>query len=322
MRIVMLGTGPFAVPTFEALCESEHTVPLLITRPSKPARGRKPPANPTREAAERLQVDVADPDDVNSEECHNLLATVEPDLLVVCDYGQILSAETLAIAPRGGINLHGSLLPRYRGAAPVQWAILNGETETGVTVIHMTPRLDAGPCLVKASTSIDPNETAAELEPRLAELGVEPVRQALQMLEDWDGQSVLGEIQDPALATRAPRLRKQDGEIDWSRSAQQIHNQVRGLQPWPGAFTFVPRSRGEPLRVRVERTAVDAESGPPSDGQPPGTVVGSEGGLRVACGEGVLRILQLQPAGKRVMAPEDYLRGHPLPPGTCLGRNV
>jgi methionyl-tRNA formyltransferase len=232
--------------------------------------------------------------------------------MVVCDYGQILSAETLSISSLGGINLHGSLLPKYRGAAPVNWAIWKGETETGVTVLHMTPRLDAGPALVQSRLQIGSDETAAELEPRLAHLGVQAVREAIQLLASWDRRSPLGTPQDPAQATRAPRLKKKDGQVNWAQTAAEIYRQFRAVQPWPGLFTYWAKGREEPLRILLSRIRVEPQ---PSAGLKPGQLVTDGRSLTVATAHGLVAIDQLQPAGKRVMAIGEFLRGHKLQPG-------
>jgi methionyl-tRNA formyltransferase len=196
MRLVMMGTGPFAVPTFRALVASPHDVAALVTRPARgKTRSSGPPDNPMRAAADELGIVVYEPENVNQTESVELLQSLQADLLVVCDYGQILRPSALATAARGGINLHGSLLPRHRGAAPVQWALICGDEETGVTVIHMTPQLDAGPCLVQVRTPIRADEDAQALEARLAEMGVDAVRDALDLLADWDGTSPLGWFQ-------------------------------------------------------------------------------------------------------------------------------
>ncbi len=311
MRIVMMGTGPFAVPTLEALVAEGHEIPLVITRPLPPARGRRAgPVNPVRDWAEAAGLPIEAPADINSSEAHELLKQIAAELFVVCDYGQILSSTTLKLARLGGINLHGSLLPRYRGAAPVHWAVYHGEAETGVTVIHMTPRLDAGPCLTRRITPIGPEETTEELEPRLAQLGIDAVREAISLLETLYGESSLGLPHSQAEATRAPRLSRDDGRIDWRRSATQIAAQVRAFQPWPGSFTFLPREGGAPLRLVLYR--VRPEEGPAKPCEP-GTVVSTENGeLRIATGEGELVVLELQPEGKRRMAAADFLRGAPL----------
>src|SRR5688572_8956748 len=257
MRIVVLGTGPFAVPMFQSLLDSPHEVAALMTRPTPPAKGReKGPVNPMRDAAEARGLPVHSPASINTEEGKQLLQQLAPDLLVVCDYGQILAGDVLAIAPLGGINLHASLLPKYRGAAPIQWALLQGESETGVTVIHMTPRLDSGPILAVRKTEIRPDEAHPELEQRLARLGIEPVHEAIEQLAQWDRASTIGTPQDKALATKAPRLKKEHGAIDWSRTGEQIRNQVRALKPWPGTYTFWQREGHDPLRLVIDRASV------------------------------------------------------------------
>lgn len=324
MRIVMMGTGPFAVPTFRWLLASPHDVPALITRPVRATRGRRPPPSPMREVAEEAELPIYDPADINSGEAHELLRSLMPGLFVVCDYGQLLSSETLRIPPLGGVNLHGSLLPKYRGAAPINWAIYHGETVTGVTVIHMTPRLDAGPILSKREVAIGPSETAEELEPRLAEAGVDAVREAIELLANWDGVRQLGVLQDREKATRAPRLKKEEGAIDWRQSARQIVNQVRAFQPWPGSYftrpSATPGAAGTRLIVQaarvVEREEL-AEKGESLDSRP-GFVLSKDGRLWVATGQGALAITRVQPAGKRAMDVADYLRGHPVEAGERL----
>jgi len=318
MRIVMMGTGAFAVPTFESLIDSQDEVIVLVTRPMPEVRTRgQAPRNPMHEVADARGVHTLTPLDVNSAEARERLSSCRPELFVVCDFGQILSAETLALAPLGGINLHGSLLPKYRGAAPVQWAILRGDVETGVTVIHMTPKLDAGPILSLRKTPVDPGETAEQLEGRLSHLGVEPVREAIQLLAHWDRVSQLGVAQDPSRASRAPRLKKSDGQVDWHHTAAQICNQVRALKPWPKTFTLLRRPEGEPLRLILDEVSVAPELHVPAV---PGEVIVSDTGrLLVATSQGVLAIHKVQPAGKRLMRIAEFLRGHLVLPGTRLG---
>lgn len=322
MRIVMMGTGPFAAPTFLRLLDSDHEIPQLVTRPPHAPRGRRPPpVSPMVKIAQAHGVPIAMPEDINTAAAQADLAAQRPDLLVVCDYGQILSRGSLAIAPLGGINLHGSLLPKYRGAAPINWALYHGEQETGVTVIHMTPQLDGGPAISVRRLAIGPEETAGEIEPRMAELGVEAVMESIERLERWrqSPAETLGELQDQSLATNAPRLQKKDGLVDWSRTARQIHQQVRAFQPWPGTYTHWQRESGEPIRMILERVSVvDGTEADAGDGGPalPGTVVSTEAGrLLVATGRGLLSVDQLQPAGKRAMSSTDFLRGAPLRPG-------
>jgi methionyl-tRNA formyltransferase len=324
----MLATGPFAVPTFRALLgpPDRFQVVALVTRPEREAHTRdkqQPAANLMRAMATDLGLPILAPDDINSPQSHVELRRLKADLFAVCDYGQILSRETLALARLGGINLHGSLLPKYRGAAPIQWAIYHGETDTGVTVIHMTPRLDAGPCLVQKRTPIDPDETAADLEPRLAELGASAVLEAVELLES--GRLEVAIPQDAKLATKAPRLNKTDGLVDWSRTAQQIRNQVRAFQPWPKTYTFWHRDEGEPVRLILEDVAVAADEVVKvtlrGQSRPtPGTVISADRqSLTILCGQGALLPQIVQPAGKRSMSIGEFLRGHPVREGDRFG---
>jgi methionyl-tRNA formyltransferase len=319
MRILPLGTGPFAVPSFRWLLESEHHVPALVTRPTQAAKGReKSSLNPMRYLAEERCLEVFAPDSINTEEARQKLAAWQPDLLVVCDYGQILSRELLAVAPLGGINLHGSLLPKYRGAAPVHWAIYNGDAETGVTVIHMTPRLDGGPCLAVRRISLSSNVTMPHLEQQLSYLGVEAVQEAIEKLSHWDRVSPIGEIQDQSQATKAPRLKKTDGAVDWTRSAEQIRNQIRAFKPWPATYTHWLRAGAEPLRILLDQVSV--VEAPSAGMAQPGQVILSDGKqLIVATGSGSLSIHALQPAGKRVMEIAEFLRGYPVRAGDRFG---
>ncbi|MGY8769178.1 MAG: methionyl-tRNA formyltransferase [Pirellulales bacterium] len=320
MRIVMMGTGPFAVPTFEKLISGQHEVQCLITQPDRPTRGkRKPPINPMRQAAEKNGITVYSPQSINDEEATQLLTACEADLYVVCDYGQILSNDILSLAKFGGINLHGSLLPKYRGSAPVQWAIYNGDATTGVSVIHMTPKLDAGPCLKVVETPIDVNENQLELEHRLSTLGVDAVLEAIEQLEQSTAGDALGVIQDKSLATRAPRLKKSDGEIDWSKSAKKIYDQFRAFQPWPGCFTHWLREGEEPLRLIVKQVRYEQLETGFSDTEVGKTISADAQGIQIACKTGVIILEEVQPAGKRAMKVEEFLRGHSILPGMTFG---
>jgi methionyl-tRNA formyltransferase len=313
MRLIMLGTGPFAVPTLEKLAASPHEIALVITRP--PA-GRNAQASPLERAGDSLNLEVWSPSTVNAPEAQAKITSLSPDLLVVCDYGEILRPETLATSGLGGINLHGSLLPKYRGAAPVQWAILNGDTETGNSVIQMTPGLDAGPLLAQQRTPIDPDEDAEQLETRLAAMGAEAVLQVINELESGTSRPI---VQDKTMASKAPRLKKEQGAIDWSRPASETENQIRGLRPWPRAYTFLRRSGGEMLRLNIDRVAVMSATVPTGATLPPGTILDSTGQLLVAAGGGTIEVLELQPAGKRSMAAVEFLRGYRPSAGDFFG---
>ncbi|MEM9587519.1 MAG: methionyl-tRNA formyltransferase [Planctomycetota bacterium] len=324
MRIILMGTGPFAVPSFEAIRAAGHETVAVFTRPMPAVKSRKgPPPAPVRQWACEHRLAVFDPDSINDETVVDQLESLAADLMVVCDYGQILKAPALASTRLGGINLHGSLLPAYRGAAPVQRALLAGEPITGVSVIHMTPRLDGGPILATQKTEIDPKETAGQLEERLSALGVPAVVDSLAILQSWDGESVIGEVQDPDAVTKAPRLHKSEAEIDWTATCKQIDCLVRGMQPWPIAFTqVVTRPDKPPVRVAVKRVAsITLDNDDPESQRnrdlAPGDIAWGDG-FRIRCGDGVLVLDRIQPAGKREMDGEEFVRGHRLKPGLSI----
>ena len=309
MRVIMMGTGPFAVPTFRRLYDSSHEVLALFTRPDRPQQGRtKTPPNPMRALAVERGTTVHDPESINSSHARMVLAGYQPDIYVVCDYGQILKPDALEIARFGGINLHASLLPKYRGAAPINWALYHGETETGVTVIHMTPQLDAGPAIAQGRLAIRPYDTAAEIEPKLAEIGAPLVLEAIDALSTGTAKPLQ---QDPAQATKAPRLKKELGAIDWTRSAVAIKDQIRALQPWPKSYTFWHRGEGEPMRLILDRVRLEPEM----RGEPGSVLEAAGDRLVVASGEGALAIEMIQPAGKRAMGAGEFLRGNPIRAG-------
>ena len=324
LRLVVMGTGPFAVPMFEALRGTPHTIAAVVTRPDRAPAGRRPPPNPMREAAVAARLPILDPERINDPEATAAVAALRPDLLVVCDYGQILAPAALAAAPLGGINLHGSLLPRHRGAAPVQWTILEGDVLAGVSVIHMTPALDAGNVILARATPVAPRETAAELEVRLAELGAGAVVEAIERLQAAVAaglpSTAVGTPQEQDKATRAPRLAKSDGLVDWSWPAARIERLRRALEPWPRATTFFTRADG----VRQRLVLADVEvvtAGEIRAGATPGTVTSTTNDrVVVACGDGTaLAILRLVPEGRREMSAAEFLRGSPLAVGARLG---
>lgn len=322
MRLVVMGTGPFAVPSFEALSRDGHEIALVVTRPQPPVKSRRgaPPA-PVRDWATAAGFDVYDPDSINTPDAIARVAAAQADLMVVCDYGQILKPDALATTPLGGINLHGSLLPAYRGAAPVQRALLSGDAVTGVSVIHMTPKLDGGPILVTRETPIDDDETSGELEVRLSEIGVSATIDAIEILANWDRESDIGSVQDSSQISKAPRLSKQEGNIDWTQASCAIDCHVRGMQPWPVAYTHVHTRPGKPpVRVQIKQIRIAGKV----SGQPPGETVDAErfelpaGQLYVSTGDGIVEIVRLQPAGKKEMSGGEFMRGHQFPAGTKL----
>jgi methionyl-tRNA formyltransferase len=316
LRLLMLGTGPFALPTFLRLLDSPHEVAALITRPSKPTHARGKSAaefNPLRAAAEQRGLPIHAPDSINTDAARAEMAHYRPDLLVVCDYGQILSAASLGVARLGGINLHASLLPKYRGAAPIQWAIYHGDAVTGATIIHMTPQLDGGPCLAQYRTPIEPSETAGDLETRLALAGAELVLETLGALASGTAQAL---PQDQGQASKAPRLKKADGAIDWSRTAVEIERQIRAFHTWPGTFTSWHRSAAEPLRLILDQATVVQRT----NIELPGTLV--EAGparLLITTARDALAVERLQPAGKRMLSVPEFLNGYPIKSGERFG---
>jgi methionyl-tRNA formyltransferase len=311
MRLVMMGTGLFAEPTFAAILGSSHSVVGFFTQPDRDIgaeRGSTRQVGPgLKELARQKNVPIFQPESINTPEGAAQLRALQPDLLVVAAYGQILSREVLEAATQGGINVHASLLPRYRGAAPIAWAIYRGETETGVTIIRMSTGLDAGDILAQESTLIGEDETSGELEARLAPMGA---RLALRIVDQLSQGPVAGRPQDKSQATKAPKLTKELGLVDWSRTAEEIQRQVRAMQPWPTPYAYLHRTGQSPSRTIVYRLRGVRE---PSTGQrPPGSVrVDTSGGgrLLVACGDGEIEILELQPAGKKRMPAASFLRG-------------
>jgi methionyl-tRNA formyltransferase len=316
----MMGTGTFARPTLEALLgDARVAVVGLVTQPDRDAgakRGSTRQTGPSlKDIAVERGVPVIQPESVNTPEGVAALRGWTPDLLVVAAYGQILKREVLEAAAWGGINVHGSLLPKYRGAAPVAYAILGGESETGVTIIRMTTGLDAGDMIAQESLAIGPDETAGELEARLAPLGA---RLALDVVHRMARGPVAGTKQDPALVTKAPKLTKEGGLIDWSQPAAHVCRHVRAMHPWPTAYTFLHQTGKPALRVVVtkarEPTALAANAVKPGD-----YAADWPGMLAVGAGEGVVEIIELQPAGKSRMPAADFLRGRRFRPGDRFG---
>lgn len=313
MRIAFLGSGSFAIPSFEELVDAGHDVAALVTQPDR-ERGRglslAPP--PLKPVAERHGIPVFQPRRVREPEAQDWLRRLGHELQVIVAYGQIIPRAVIDIAPRGTVNVHASLLPKLRGAAPIQWAIANGETETGVTTMLIDEGLDTGPLLLSRATPIGAEETAAELEPRLARLGAELLLETIHGLADG---SLRPTPQDHSRATHAPLLKKGDGRIDWSRPAVETARRARAFHPWPGASTTY-----EGRLVKVRRVQV-APSGLEHHEAAPGTIlrVGPDG-LLVACGEGSrLLVIEVQPESRRPMASSAFAAGARLRAGARLG---
>ncbi|MDX1926384.1 MAG: methionyl-tRNA formyltransferase [Pirellulaceae bacterium] len=321
MRIIVMGTGPFAVPTCKRLLAEGHEIPLVVVRPLVDPTAKKLPPTPVRDWARENSLPIFEPQSINDPTAIAELEKYAPELFFVCDYGQILSKACLSVPRLGGINLHGSLLPRHRGAAPVQWALLRGDAEAGVSVIHMTPRLDGGPVLAIASTKIMPDENAGQLEPRLAEIGVDASMQAIQQLSLWDGKTEIGIVQSNEGVTKAPRFAKSHGQLDFRLSAEYLVRLIRALQPWPGTFGELRFPDGKQVRLLIRAArAIEHVIGHAAGTVWPCTT--KELGLdwpapwqrvlAVATGAGTLLIARLQPASKREMDAEEFLRGHAL----------
>lgn len=310
-----MGTGDFIVPSFERLLDSEHEILLLVTMPIRTHRKESRTLPAVRRVAEENRVPIADPENVNAPEEIERLKQLDADLIFICDYGKILSPEAIRSARFGGINLHGSLLPKYRGAAPINRAILAGETTLGVSVIHITPEVDAGPVILTGSIETELSEEAPEIESRLAALGAPLVLEGIRRIETGTAEAI---PQNPLDATRAPKIKKEEGRIDWRCSAAEIVNQYRALQPWPKTFCDWPRSpNAEPLRLILEK--ISAEEGGDSGVEPPGTVLTAEKDkIIIQVGGGAIRIRAVQPAGKRKMTAEEFLRGYRMKTGEKL----
>ncbi|HYG66064.1 MAG TPA: methionyl-tRNA formyltransferase [Anaeromyxobacteraceae bacterium] len=300
MRIAFLGTPAFAVPTVAALSDAGHAIVAVVAQPDRPAgRGQALRAPATKTWAEARRIPVLQPEKVRDGSLAAALAPLAPDVLVVTAYGRILGKDLLTLAPHGAVNVHASLLPRWRGAAPIQWSVASGERETGVSIMAMDEGLDTGDVLLQRTLAIGDDETAEALSPRLAALGGDAIVEALATLER--GRSVPVR-QDPARATLAPILKREDGRVDWGRSARAIHDRLRGFTPWPGAWTTLD---GKLLKILEARVVADAGA---ADAPGHGVVAG--GGIVVRCGEGTaLSLERVQLEGKAPASAADLANG-------------
>ena len=306
MRIVFMGTPEFAVPTLRALCEHGYEVAGVFTQPDRPrGRGNRLSPSPVKEYALSQGIPVFQPEKIRRDGVDDLRA-LAPDLCVTAAFGQILSQEILDIPPMGSVNVHASLLPRHRGSAPINWAILQGDRQAGVTTMMMARGIDTGDMLLAAATDILPGETAGELTLRLSGIGASLLLDTLRGMEDGSVKPI---PQDEARMTYDPMLTKQMGIIDWTEPAQAIVNRIHGLNPWPGCSTAIQGGRMKLLRAKVA-----GGSGAP------GEILSADvkDGLVIACGEGAVEIVQLQAPGGKPMGARDYLRGHALTVGTVL----
>ena len=312
MRIVFMGTPAFAVPSLEALIQSDDQVIGVVTQPDRPkGRGQELAMSPVKLVCRREGIPILQPVKMKDPAFLDALRAWQPDLIAVAAFGRILPPAILSMPPRGCINVHGSLLPKFRGAGPIQWAIITGEAETGITTMLMDEGMDTGAMLLQGRIPILPDDTAGSLSVRLAEMGG---RLLVETIAQFKAGTLAPKPQDHAQATLAPLLKKEDGVIDWTNPAVEIERRIRGMSPWPGAFTFAGEERWMIWRAAVKQS--DA-------GILPGQVISAgKEGIAVATGQGVILILELQPANSRRMAAVQYLAGHKISPGMRLGHIV
>jgi methionyl-tRNA formyltransferase len=308
MRIVFLGTPEFAVPSLQALVKSGHEMTGIFTQPDRPkGRGGEVAESPVKIAARRLGIPVYQPERIRSPENLEIIHGLAPEMMVVVGYGQIIPQTLINLPPHGILNVHASLLPKYRGAAPIQWAIANGEIETGVTIMQIDAGLDTGDILLQRSTPIGPHETAPELAARLAPLGAELLIEAIDQITNGTARP---RKQDEQQATYAPLLKKEDGRIDWTQPAGSIYNRLRGFKPWPGVYTTF---RGQQLSVLGAKPAGAGSI-------PPGILQVHKGHLVVGCGEGsILELHEVQPAGRKPMSAQAFINGYRIAENEKLG---
>ena len=308
IKIIFMGTPDFAVPALNALYKNNYNVVLVVTQPDRPkGRSRKPVAPPVKKTAVNLGYDVIQPISIKTDEFANHVIRLKPDIFVVSAFGHILPKRILDLPKIGALNIHASLLPKYRGAAPIQWAIINGEKETGVTTMLMDEGLDTGDILFTSKTEISPDDTSATLHNRLADLGADLLIKTLKAIAAGNINPI---PQDHTHATYVPMLKKKDGHIKWKMAADKLESFIRGMTPWPGAFTFCDNIRLKIFTSTPIMMSVD---------NPPGTVLkGFPDELRIATGKGALSILEIQGESGKRLAIKDFLRGFKLPVGTVL----
>jgi methionyl-tRNA formyltransferase len=300
-----MGTPDFAVPTLEALINGPDEVVAVVTQPDRQkGRGKKVSPPPVKVVAEKAGIPVLQPTKIKTEEFRDTLAGYKPDLMVVAAYGRILPPSLLNLAPLGCINVHGSLLPQHRGAAPIQWAVIKGDKKVGVTIMQMDEGMDTGDILLPAHIEADNDETAGSLFVKLAELGATTLIKALNQLRKGNLKPT---VQNHDEATKAPPLKKEDGRINWNLSAQELHCLIRGLDPWPSGYSFLEGKRFRFFSPEVVHKESNLQ---------PGTILSADDqGLLVATGENALLIRSIQPEGKKRMDVASFLRGHPVEPG-------
>lgn len=324
MRVVFAGSPAFAVPCLERLLLAAHETVAVITQPDRPAgRGLKLKACPVKEFALERGISVHTPDKFNTRSFREVLSGLKPDLMVVVAYGKIFRPKALALPRLGCVNLHASLLPGYRGVAPANWAIMKGETETGVTTIFMDEGIDTGDMILSRSTPIAEDETAGELLERLSAIGADVMAETCDLIAEGKAGRT---VQDESLATYAPKLSKDDRRISWELPSLAVHNHIRGVTPWPGAFTFV---KDQPVKIKASRLAREVPGGTGGGGgaagqESPGRVIDidSDRGVLVSCGSGSIWLPVLQAEGRKAIAGADFARGLRLKVGDGFGHKT
>ncbi len=318
MRVVFMGTPDFAVPTLQHLIDSECSVVGVVCQPDRPSgRGKKIQCGPVKALALAQNIPVFQPEKMKAPEFLETLQSWNPDVIVVAAFGRILPQVILDLPPKGCVNVHGSLLPKYRGAAPIQWAVINGEAETGVTIMMMDAGLDTGAILEQAVMPISAEDTAGDVASRMAEIGG---RLLVPTLQQWVAGSITPQVQNESQATLAPILKKEDGLLDWSQPASTLANRVRGLSPWPGGYTFVKGERWGIWKVQAEEQEDSSSASSNHAHHEPGTIVGvNKQAIEVQTGNGVLRLVEIQPANKKRMAVAQYVAGHDITVGMLCG---
>jgi len=309
MKIVYLGSGEFGIGCLNALAKSSHSLRFVVTQPAQPAgRGRTPTPTPAAHWAAAHSIPFVETDDVNAPGIIEKIAGFKPDLIVVIAFGQKVGNDLTNLPPKGAINVHASLLPKYRGAAPINWAIINGETQTGIGIITVAERMDAGKIIAQVQTEIGPDETAGELHNRLAQLAAPLLLKTLDQIAN--GTAVYAE-QDHSRATLAPKLKKSDGLLDFAEPAELLERKIRGFWPWPGASaTYISKKTGKSVRVTIAMAEIVNTSNP--SGLPAGTL---DENLNVICGQSALKIIKIRPDGSRLMDFKDFANGRQTKPG-------
>jgi methionyl-tRNA formyltransferase len=319
MRVVFMGTPEFAVPTLQHLVNAECSVVGVVCQPDRPSgRGKKIPFGPVKTFALARNLPIVQPEKMKAPEFMEVLRSWSPDVIVVAAFGRILPQAILDLPSKGCLNVHGSLLPKYRGAAPIQWAVINGEPETGVTIMVMDAGLDTGAILDQVVMPISDEDTAGDVAGQMAKVGGGLL---VSTLKKWMAGTIEAQTQDESEATLAPILKKEDGLIDWSQSAITLANRIRGLSPWPGGYTFMQGERWGIWKAQVGEDDGNSTLPTKSTYDAPGTIVGvTKHAIHVQTGQGVLHLLDIQPANKKRMAVTQYVAGHHIEVGMQCGK--